>query len=211
MKPTTNVRAFRACFFSAILAFSLIPSVNAKQAIYKTTSRETLIGNGDIFKFSSKGYLVVNLEGKNLTITEIRAFTLNGQKQFTVVSRQNYGLYRVSGPGGEDYEVYAAAASPGTYTNTFLESVYYQGKVIPNTILPPGGQQIYVPKIAISVAQIITQNPVSLLTSVRTASGTVVMDIKGSLASNTAGETFSDAVNRLANSFVQVGYTQVSP
>jgi hypothetical protein len=182
----------------------------SRQAIYKDVSTSTLIGNGNTLRVSSKGFFVLDLDGTNLTVTTITAFTLNGQKYFTVKPFQNYRAAQVFGPNGAAYYVIAKAESPGTSSaSTLLESVYYQGKVSVATLDSSGPS--YLPKTATSVAQNITYNAANGVTLAGTGSGTLTLDIKGSLASNNAGESFDSAVNRLAATFAQAGYTQVSP
>jgi hypothetical protein len=190
-----------------------VPCANAAQAIYKTVGHETLIGDGRIFKVVTKGFMVLDIDSTNqstnVTATAIGGFTLNGQKYFTVVPLQNHRLVRVTGPNGDIYDVIAKAESPGTqFAGTILESVYYQGKESPVTILPSG--PINLPKTTFGKEQEITRNDASGITLAGTGTETATLDVKGSLESNTNGESFDSVVTRLAAIFIQAGYTQVT-
>jgi hypothetical protein len=192
---------------TAALLLSLLPA-NASQVIYKSVGHQTLTGNGKITRITTKGFLVLQF-GSNGNASAISAFTLNGQKLFTIVPLQNYSWVQVTGPNGAIYDVFAKAENPGTqFATTILESVFHQGKESLVIIDPSGPTAL--PRTFSSVGQNIFHNVSTGITLAGTAASTEFLDVKGSLTSNNAGESFDAAVARLSAIFVAAGYTQLN-
>ena len=192
----------------AALLLSLF-CAQAQIAIYKTTGRETIIGGGRTTRLTTHGYLVIDLFYG--TGTSIGAFTLNGQKSFVVVPLQNYQFVQATGADGI-YDVVAKAQSPSTtQSNVILESVFMEGKNVPVMITPMGSPMgsVNIPRSVTSVGQTIVA-PLGVI-GAGIATGTGSLDIKGSLAANTAGNGLQTVVNQLTDGLLALGYVQKSP
>lgn len=191
-----------------IIAF-FVSSVSSRagHAIYTSIGRQTLIGNGQVTKLTARGFLIFDPDTARATV--IVGFTLNRLKLFSVVPLQNYRVEHLNGPNGSTYTVIAKAESPGTqFAGTLLEAVYLRGRDSSVTIDSQGARAL--PRTFTSSARAISRNEQAGITIGGEVSGTYVLDINASRASNLS-ESHDAAANRLTNYFIARGYTQFTP
>jgi len=193
---------------TAVLILSLT-SAHAGQAIFKYTEHLNSIGNGSTAKDASKGFLVLDPDSPrtNLHMTLITGLTLtNGQKFFVVDSTLGYSLVRVFGSKGDAHTIIARGVAPDLQLGVVSASNYYIGRELPVTIDGKGKRNLPL-KLTIA-GHTITSSPSVGLTLMTTTTGTAVLDLNGSRASNAANESFDDTVTKLAAKMVALGYTR---
>ncbi len=182
-------------------------SATAGHAIYNSIGNQTIYGNGQITRLTSRGFLVFDPDTQRATA--IAGFTLNHLKLFAVVPLQNYRVEHLTGPNGSTYTILAKAESPGTqFAGTLLEAVYSRGKDSSVTIDSQGTRSL--PRTFFSSGRSIVHNDQTGITVGSEVTGSATLNINASRASNLS-ESHDDAVARLKNYFIARGFTQFTP
>ena len=212
----TSTAAFTTIRFSDIGpgAGTHIDNVSVTQApavehaIYTTIGTQMSYGNDQRTRITTKGFVI--FEPDTQRGTAIAGFVRNGAKHFAVVPMQNYRVDHVSGAKGVTYTIVAKAESPGTqFAGTLLEAIYMRG---PDSQVSLGSSgQRHLPKKLISSSRSIVQNDQTGIYVASEASGTAMLDLRASVASNLANESFAATVARVTSQFIANGYTQIAP
>ena len=187
-----------------LLFLALGITCNAQQVIYKSTGHQIIYGNGRITRVTALGFLV--LDPNTFKGTGIGAFTLNGQKLYTVVPMAKYRADFVTGTNGAVYTVLSKAESPGTqFAGILMEAAYFRGR---NTFFQTGPlSSAFLPKTFSTYSRAIAHNDQNNVTTSGEASGSSLVDLRATFQSNQNGETFDHAVQRYADYFAARGYT----
>jgi len=122
----------------------------------------------------------------------------------------NYRIEHLTGPNGSSYTILAKAESPGTqFAGILFEAAYVRVKDSWITIDYSRGAQSLPLKFISSSSHGIVHNGQNGITLVREATGSAMLDVKASRASNLS-ESFDDAVARLEFYLISRGFTKLT-
>jgi hypothetical protein len=187
------------------ILWTAVPEPEREHAIYNALEKGTYYGNSQITRLTLKGFLVI--EPDTLRGTLIEGFVQNNQKILTVVPMQNYRMDHVTGPNGATYTIVSKAESPGTqFSGTLLEAVYGRGRDSSITLGPAGARLL--PRTFVGLDRTISHDDQTGIRVAGEGSITHVLDLKASIASNSANEPFDATVERLTKLLIARGYTQ---